>query len=150
MNYRGFVRQFPRIREVGVGEQLVKILEEAGELRDAISAEEPSARIAEEAMDVLHATETILLAIEREYGVDLDAVKENVVKKNRDRGYYEELPVQCAWCGDHGAVRTQTVIGKNGTESVVRCCRCKAQTGVFARLENAVAAWNEMMWRAAK
>ena len=149
-NYRGFTRQFPKIREVGPSEQLAKVLEETAELRDAVCSDEPTWRVAEEAMDVLHATETFLLALERENGADLDAVKEAVVRKNRARGYYESLPVECAWCKDEGVVRTQTVIGRHGTECVVRCCRCKAQTGVFETADEAVNAWNEMMWRAAE
>lgn len=76
---------FPPIKDrPSVLDQALKIQEEAGEILAAIS--EGRHRIAEEAVDTIHACETLI----RQLGVDYDAVVVGVIEKNRARGYYAE------------------------------------------------------------
>lgn len=82
--------QFPPIAEPpSFLDQLLKVREELGEVMDAYFNMEPSERIAEELMDLDSAVEQALRRVE-ECGVDLDAVKRDVIEKNDGRGYYGE------------------------------------------------------------
>lgn len=76
--------------------QLCKILEEVTELNEALLDYDKGAcslvAVAMEAMDVIHATETLLRQIERAYDFRLftmDEVYDRVIEKNRERGYYD-------------------------------------------------------------
>lgn len=69
--------------------QTVKVAEELVEAQEAM-LDGRSADAAVEAMDVIHAAETLLRILEDEEGVDLDATYRTVVFKNRMRGYYGE------------------------------------------------------------
>lgn len=73
---------FPPIQAESVFEQILKIREEAGEVMAAIP--EGRYRVAEEAMDTIHACETLL----RQLGVDYDEMAAQVAAKNKRRGYY--------------------------------------------------------------
>lgn len=75
---------FPEIKKkpASLIQQLNKIVEEASE---AIKA-----RIERdyEIMDLLHACETYL-RMREEQGIDLKKIKDYVIKKNKERGYYD-------------------------------------------------------------
>lgn len=73
---------FPPIQAESVLDQVFKVREEAGEVMAAIP--EGRDRVAEEAMDTIHACETLL----RQLGVDYDIVAGKVAAKNKRRGYY--------------------------------------------------------------
>lgn len=70
--------------------QTVKIVEEAVEIQKAVFDWGFASDAAIEAMDVIHAAETLLRRLEWDFGVDLDEAYAAVVAKNRERGYYEE------------------------------------------------------------
>lgn len=74
--------QFPPIYARGsVSKQMMKVLEEADEVKTACTEE----TIIEETFDLIHACETLL----RKF--DQDHVKKQydlVIKKNEERGYY--------------------------------------------------------------
>lgn len=68
--------------------QIVKVLEEVHELME-VQNDDPfnSERIIEETWDVIHAAEGVL----RNYRRDVvEAIRDNVVQKNRERGYYDK------------------------------------------------------------
>lgn len=89
--------QFPPIENpLPLGEQIRSIAWEVREAMEAYQSGEPSERIAEELMDVIHRAETALGVIEGVplRFVDLDGVKREVVAKNAERGYYGEVDAE--------------------------------------------------------
>lgn len=86
--------QFPATRFVGdcsIKEQAVKVSEEATELYCAVILMDTDQRQAEEALDVLQATETLLRQLEAKHGPGwLQDRFCEVQMKNRRRGYYVE------------------------------------------------------------
>lgn len=81
-------RVFPRLRtscrESDVMRQALKIAEETGEV---VRATGNDVEMARETYDVIHAAETLLDML-AELGVDLDAQRQWVENKNRQRGRY--------------------------------------------------------------
>lgn len=70
-------------------DQSAKIVEEAVETQKAVFEDGwELGAAAIEAMDVIHAAETLLRRLEGDFGVDLDEAYAAVVAKNRGRGYY--------------------------------------------------------------
>lgn len=100
----GFAYNFPRCSCASphLINQAAKIIEEAREVafavriykahdQDAFDVREQARLvndIAMETMDVIHAAETMLRMLDGL--VDVDGLRDEVVKKNRQRGYYEE------------------------------------------------------------
>ena len=83
---------FPEIKFVKdntLVEQVRHMREELEELEEAIVLQECRDRVTEEAMDLLHSTETFLRMM-REDGVNLDERSRFVTKKNTFRGYYSD------------------------------------------------------------
>lgn len=77
---------FPAVvPELTPREQVEKIASEVDELREAL-AYDPLPRVVEEALDVVHATETLLRLLASNDEV-VESVRE-VTEKNRLRGYY--------------------------------------------------------------
>ena len=66
--------------------QIAKIVEEASEVVDAPTPNGYLMFYAEDLMDVIHACETALREFDQSR---LDYVKELVIEKNEDRGYYD-------------------------------------------------------------
>lgn len=86
----GWEYRFPEIvRKPPLPEQALKVAEEALEMQRAVLDLDFWAA-AMEAMDVIHAAETLLRRLEAWHGIDLDDVRDEVVAKNRERGYYGE------------------------------------------------------------
>lgn len=99
----GFAYNFPRCSCASpyMFNQAAKIAEEAREVvsavieynrhdADAFDAREQARlvnNIAMETMDVIHAAETMLRMLDGL--VDVDGLREEVIRKNRQRGYYE-------------------------------------------------------------
>lgn len=84
---------YPSIRIEGnsLKQQAQKIKEEAQEIIDALESGEPIERIIEETCDTEHATETLIRMLVRDCGGMLvTAGRDFVIKKNIERGYYEE------------------------------------------------------------
>jgi NTP pyrophosphatase (non-canonical NTP hydrolase) len=84
------ITHFPRTTfadKNGLWEQLNHIQSELKELFDAYF-NEPSGRVAEEAVDLVHSVETLLHILEERYGVNVDYVRDHVKAKNQTRGYY--------------------------------------------------------------
>ena len=81
----GFAYNFPRYTCAApyMLNQAAKIAEEA---REVVCAARLVNEIAMETMDVIHAAETMLRMLDGL--VDVDALREEVVRKNRQRGYY--------------------------------------------------------------
>ena len=80
--------QFPEIANIpNLSEQLAKVREEFGEVMDAYYNEEPPERLSIELMDLISTAEQAQRILV-ECGVDLDAVKRDVIEKNDVRGYY--------------------------------------------------------------
>jgi len=75
------------VDENGLWEQLNHIQSEVREVFDAYF-NEPTGRVAEEAMDLIHSVETLLHILEERYAVDLDCIRDHVRSKNTARGYY--------------------------------------------------------------
>jgi NTP pyrophosphatase (non-canonical NTP hydrolase) len=78
--------------------QMCKILEEVVELNEALLNYDKGMcniiPVAMEAMDVIHATETLLRQIEKSIDFRLftmDEAYDKVIKKNKERGYYADL-----------------------------------------------------------
>jgi negative regulator of sigma E activity len=100
----GFVYNFPHCSCASpyLLNQAGKIAEEAREVvcaarfykahdQDAFDAREQARlvnKIAMETMDVIHAAETMLRMLDGL--VDVDGLRDEVIRKNRQRGYYEE------------------------------------------------------------
>ena len=85
-----FESKFPRtifVNQKGLVGQTYHIESELEELWDTLTLPD-IARIAEEAVDLLHSVETLLHILAEKHGVDLDAVCAAVIEKNRARGYY--------------------------------------------------------------
>jgi len=77
---------FPAIKnyeDIPLSMQLRKIKEELEELERA----ETDFQRTSEALDLLHAVETYLRILE--LFIDVDDVKEYIIEKNQERGYYE-------------------------------------------------------------
>lgn len=86
----GWSYRFPELARIpAAADQTVKVVEEAVEAQRAVF-EWKFHEAAVEAMDVIHASETLLRLLEGRLGADLDAAYEEVVAKNRARGYYGE------------------------------------------------------------
>ena len=85
--------QFPKIRvvnEMDIRRQVECVADEAEELRLARDFDQGVSRITEEALDTLHAAETLLRMIEGQQGpAFVQDAMHAVIKKNRDRGYYD-------------------------------------------------------------
>lgn len=74
-----------------IREQMLKVCEEAREACESWST--PSGYIGDtvaELLDTIHACETALRMIEDFFYVDVDETAKKVIKKNLDRGYYDE------------------------------------------------------------
>lgn len=87
-----WIYNFPEHRDAGRGrrnaKQVLKVREESMELVDAALLErEPDERVIEEALDVIHAAETLLRAWPPE---EVAKARDLVVAKNAERGYYSE------------------------------------------------------------
>jgi phosphoribosyl-ATP pyrophosphohydrolase len=74
------------VRENTPERQLDHVMSEAIELQDELM-EDATEKIREEAMDLYHSLETLFRIWERQ-GVDMEAVRQKVFEKNRERGYY--------------------------------------------------------------
>lgn len=86
----GWEYRFPEVAgKPPLPEQALKVAEEALEVQRAALDQDFQAA-AVEAMDVIHAAETLLRRLEAGYGIDPDDVRDDVVAKNRERGYYGE------------------------------------------------------------
>ncbi len=82
--------RFPELaRMPAIPDQTVKVVEEAVETQVAVF-EWTFEAAAVEAMDVIHAAETLLRLLEEKFGVDLDEAYAAVVAKNGARGYYDK------------------------------------------------------------
>lgn len=83
-----FQYNFPAIIEADntLVRQYNKILEEVAEFQRAWAMIN-TARVDEEAMDIMHACETYFRIRERQ-GVDVENIRQQVENKNRNRGYY--------------------------------------------------------------
>lgn len=93
-----FLYQFPcfkakPLKGVDIHHQLEKVDVELLEVWDEVPACDPE-RLATELMDVIHACETALRMIEtwENFNSDMDKVKEAVIRKNLERGYYGQPP----------------------------------------------------------
>lgn len=90
----GWTYRFPEMARIpDLDDQTVKVVEEAVETQRAVF-EWKFHEAAVEAMDVIHAAETLLRFLDGRLGADLDAAYEEVVAKNRARGYYEEAEAE--------------------------------------------------------
>lgn len=88
MTGAGWEYRFPPIADPpGLSQQLLHVLGEAEEAREAHREAGWRERVAEELMDVVHAAETALRMLEKD-GADLDGVRRGVIAKNEERGYY--------------------------------------------------------------
>lgn len=86
----GWSYRFPELARIPeVANQTAKVAEEVVEAQRAVFEWEYD-EAAVEAMDVIHAAETLLRCLEGRFGADLDAAYEEVVAKNGVRGYYGE------------------------------------------------------------
>lgn len=83
---------FPKIESTNEGSlfnQIDKIKEEVKEFETAFYSDKIE-RVTEEAVDILHAVETLLRMLEIKYDADIPAAIAAVQIKNRDRGYYSK------------------------------------------------------------
>lgn len=92
---------FPRtifVDQNGICGQVAHIAAEAAEAAAETSNPDVFA-LAVEIMDGLHSSETGLRILEEKYGVDLNAVRDAVIRKNQPRGYYGSTfcPSECQW-----------------------------------------------------
>ncbi len=81
----------PRTKFVGendIFDQLRHVRSEADEAMDAYIGNEDAVRIAEELVDTLISSSTGLRIMAEKYGVDIAAVFDYVVDKDRARGYF--------------------------------------------------------------
>lgn len=86
----GWGYRFPEhvdARSISRTDASLKVLEEAGELFDAVHCGECRERVAEECLDTIHACETLLRRWSPEW---VSAQRDAVEEKNRARGYYGE------------------------------------------------------------
>ena len=80
---------FPKYKDIPTDKterwlQVLKVISETNETRQALS-DETDQRVIEEALDVIHAAETLL----RSYPEDMvDKEHAKVITKNQNRGYY--------------------------------------------------------------
>lgn len=90
-----FCYGFPRTRFVDLNtlhKQIKHIKSEAVEVELSYLKEDHHfsiKEVAEEILDVIHSAKTALRIIEKR-GVDIDAAKERVIKKNQVRCYYDD------------------------------------------------------------
>jgi len=85
---------FPRtifVDQNGICGQVSHISSEAAETAAEISNPD-IIPLAIELMDTYHSSETGLRILQEKYGVNLIAVRDAVIRKNQERGYYSELP----------------------------------------------------------
>jgi hypothetical protein len=75
------------VRENTVKQQIDHVISESIELHQEELMEDDTDYEYEEAMDLYHSLETLFRIWERE-GVDMEAVRQKVLEKNRARGYY--------------------------------------------------------------
>ena len=83
---------FPALKgleKLTVGQQLQKIEEEVKELERELQRAESFRYIAVEALNIIHACETLLRMLEDV--TDIRAAYSYVIKKNRERGYYDGM-----------------------------------------------------------
>lgn len=96
--------QFPKIKFAktnSIVEQWLHLRSEVMEVQNAINdmrminddealIEALAAQAIEECLDTIHSAETLIMVIQREYpGIDLAAIKQDVICKNAKRGYYD-------------------------------------------------------------
>lgn len=67
--------------------QLMHIKSEMLELEEAYF-NESDIRVAEEALDLKHSAETLLRILEERHSIDIETLREHIIKKNKSRGYY--------------------------------------------------------------
>lgn len=87
--------QFPAMKKLdewSFGDQIAKINFETSELVEALlctegNIDEILGVVAGEAMDVIHATETLLRILEK-HGVKIDVIHRSTIEKNEKRHYY--------------------------------------------------------------
>lgn len=98
-----FTLNFPRtifVDKNGICGQVAHIATEAAEA--AAETSNPDIfTLAVEIMDGFHSSETALRILQEKYGVDLDAVRDAVIRKNHPRGYYGNQVIisLCDSCG---------------------------------------------------
>lgn len=74
------------VKQFDLQHYLDKVGEEVKEFQDA----KTTAEMDKEAIDILHAAETFVRKYCITMGVDFESVKNAVIRKNEDRGYYRE------------------------------------------------------------
>lgn len=76
-----------------MGIQVEKIREEFLEFIEVVDTHSPDiSRIYEELADVHHAIETFWRALDEAFPGHADKIRQYVIKKNSDRGYYDRIP----------------------------------------------------------
>lgn len=87
---------FPNcVKFVSNERQINKIREELFELHESFVNDGVCEHAAEECLDVIQACETLLRSFERA-GIDVRSVRDQVLKKNKKRGYYDDF--DCGIC----------------------------------------------------
>jgi len=79
--------RFPRTKFVNENtpiDQLDHLMDEINEVEGAVSAEETVIEL----FDVIHSAETLIRMMEKCYGMNPEQLKEKVIQKNKERGYY--------------------------------------------------------------
>lgn len=79
--------QFPEtifVKSMTIDDQCLHVVSEAIEA----AREDDPFKKAMELYDTIHSSETGLQILEDQFGVDLDHAKQEVIEKNRKRGYY--------------------------------------------------------------
>jgi len=87
----GLLKFFPRTRfvdENDIVDQLRHVRSESNEAMDAFVDNESAVRIAEELIDTMGSSVSGLRILAEKHGVDVAAVHDYVIEKNRVRGYY--------------------------------------------------------------
>ena len=78
---------FPETKFVRENNNKKQQVHVASEWREFMDTKWNTEEEREEAMDLYHSLETLFRIWERD-GVDMEAVRQKVIKKNRERGYY--------------------------------------------------------------
>lgn len=89
--YGTYKPSFPRTKfadENEIWQQTEHVISEAEEADDASTWD--YANTAMELLDVIHSAETALFILAEKHGVDLSAIKRQVIEKNQSRGYYDK------------------------------------------------------------
>lgn len=97
MGLNGHFPEAKFVREASAARQLEHVISETIEVAIARINHERINRVDEEMADLLHSCETYFRIRELE-GVDIAAIFEAVVEKNRARGYYEPKFERCQTC----------------------------------------------------